>query len=111
MPKKFTTTRDVADVLSAASAGDFDALFADGIERWWDFVNERLDLGADELMIRLDLEDADFGAWYVWLVFSALQSPRALTLEEVLLPDYEANPASALALPQGREQVPFYVLA
>jgi hypothetical protein len=59
------TESDISQVLSAASEGDFDSIFEKESEGWWDFVRERVDLGADELMIRLDLEDPDSGTWFL----------------------------------------------
>jgi hypothetical protein len=111
MNKRFRTAADISHVLKAAREGDFDSLFGKDSEGWWDFVRERLDLGADELMIRLDLEDPDFGRWFLWLLFSVQENNRALVLEEVLIPDYEENPKAALQTPQGREQVPCFVLS
>lgn len=57
-------------------------------------------------MIRIDLEDDSFGPWYVWLLFNVQEHGSALSLESVLIPDYEMEPDTALATPQGREQVP-----
>ncbi|MGC1420097.1 MAG: hypothetical protein WA786_08265 [Acidimicrobiales bacterium] len=111
MAKRFTKAGDISHVLKAALEGDFASLFEEHLDDWWDFVKERLDLGADELMIRLDLEDPDFGEWFLWLLFSVEEETQALALEEVFVPDYEENPKAALETPLGREQVPYFVLS
>lgn len=111
MKKRFTTANDISQVLAAVREGNFDSIFGEESERWWEFVGDRLDLGADELMIRLDLEDPDFGRWFLWLVLSVDESSRALALEEVLIPDYETKPEAAIEIPQGREPVPYFVLS
>jgi hypothetical protein len=110
MQKRFTIASDVSQAIKAAQEGDFASLFENDADKWWVFVRERLDLGADELMIRIDLEDDSFGPWYVWLLFSAQNYGRAISFEGVLIPDYETEPDSALATPEGREQVPYFVL-
>jgi hypothetical protein len=91
--------------------GDFTSLFENDTESWWTFVRERLDLGADELMIRIDLEDDSVGPWYLWLLFSVPEHGSALSLEGVLIPDDENEPDAALPTPEGREQVPYFVLS
>jgi len=111
MKKRFSSASDISQVLAAASDGNFDSIFGEESERWWDFVRERLDLGADELMIRLELEDPDFRRWFLWLLFRVEEDSRALALEEVLVPDYEAKPEAAIEIPQGREQVPYFILS
>jgi hypothetical protein len=59
------TEGDISQVLRASSEGNFDSIFGKESAGWWDFVRERVDLGADELMIRLDLEDPDSGTWFL----------------------------------------------
>lgn len=111
MQKRLSIASGVSQAIKAAHEGDFESLFEDDTESWWAFVRERLDLGADELMLRIDLEDASLGRWYLWLLFSVQEYGTALALEEVLIPDYENEPDAALATPQGREQVPYFVLS
>lgn len=111
MQKRFSIASDVSQAIKAAHEGDFTALLEDDTERWWAFVRERFDLGADELMLRIDLEDASLGPWYIWLLFSIQEHGSALELEGVLIPDYENEPSAALATPEGREQVPYFVLS
>ena len=111
MQKRFSVAGGVSQAIKAAQEGDFTSLFENDTESWWDFVRERLDLGADELMIRIDLEDHSFGPWYAWLLFSVQELGSALSLEGVLIPDYENEPDAALATPEGREQVPYFVLS
>jgi len=102
---------DVTQLIRSASEGDFERLFGDGVSNWWSFVSERIDLGADELMIRLELEDTEFGEWWIWLVYGVEEHGRTLKFEELLIPDYENDPDSARSIPQGREQVPYFVLS
>jgi hypothetical protein len=105
------TESDISQVLRAASEGYFDSIFGKESEGWWDFVRERVDLGADELMIRLDLEEPDSGTWFLWLLFSVQENSLALTLEEFLIPDHETKPEAATEIPRGLEQVPYFVLS
>jgi hypothetical protein len=109
--KRFSFASDVSQAIQAAHEGDFTALLEDDAERWWAFARERIDLGAEELMVRVDLEDADFGLWFIWLLFSLQEHGSALALESVLIPDYENDPGAAQATPKGREQVPYFVLS
>jgi hypothetical protein len=111
MPKRFSIASDISRAITAAREGDFTSLLEKDTERWWAFVRERFDLGDDELMIRIDLEDDSFGPWFLWLLFSVQEHGSALALEEVLVPDYENEPGAALATPEGREQVPYFVLS
>jgi hypothetical protein len=111
MNKKIIVASDVSEMIQAASEGNFEIIFGDDVEDWWSFVRERLNLGTDELMIRLDLEDPVFGKWSIWLVFSVEVHGRALAFEEILIPDYENEPESAQAIPLGREKVPYFVLS
>jgi len=109
--ERFTIASGVSRAIKAAPEGDFASLFENDADSWWAFVRERLDLGADELMIRIDLEDDSFGPWYVWLLFSVQEHGRTLSLESVLIPDYENEPDAALATPEGRERVLYFVLS
>lgn len=111
MQNRFSIASGVSQAIKAAQEGDFASLFENSAESWWVFVRERLDLGADELMIRVDLDDDSFGPWYMWLLFSVEEHGSALSLEGVLIPDYENKPNTALATPEGREQVPYFVLS
>lgn len=111
MQKRFTIASGVARAIKAAQEGDFASLLESDTDSWWTFVRERLALGADELMIRIDLEDDSFGPWYVWLLFNVQEHGGARLLESVLIPDDEMEPDTALATPQGREQVPYFILS
>jgi hypothetical protein len=46
----------------------------------------------------------------MWLVFSVVDCGNALSLIKVSIPDPEGKPEAALAIPEGREQVPYFVL-
>jgi len=109
--KRFSVASDVSQAIRAAHEGDFAALLEDDAEKWWAFVKEQIDLGADELMLRIDLEDADIGQWFIWLRFTLQEHGRALALESVLIPDYENDPGAAQATPKGQEQVLYFVLS
>jgi hypothetical protein len=109
--KRFSIASDVSQAVKAAQEGGFASLFENDTENWWAFVRERLDLGAKKLMIRIDLEDASLTPWYLWLLFSAQEHGRALSLKGALVPDYENEPDAALETPKGREQVPYFVLS
>ena len=111
MQKRFSIASGVSGALKAAHEGDFSSLLESDTENWWAFVRERIDIGADELMIRIDLEDDSFGQWYLWLLFSVQEHGSTLALEGVLIPDYENEPGAALAIPKGREQTPYFVLS
>jgi hypothetical protein len=99
---------NIADALDAAHRGDIEPLMRDRTEDWWNFVRERLDLGADQLMIRIENDDPAFGSWYLWLVFEVVDQHSGIALMRILIPDYEAKPDSALVIPQGYEQVPYF---
>jgi hypothetical protein len=101
---------DISRAVREAREGDFTLLLGEDAERWWAFVDERLQMGSDELMIRIDLEDDLSGPWYMWLVLRVVDSGDALALERVCIPDLEGKPEAALAIPAGREQVPYFVL-
>ncbi|MHB2029643.1 MAG: hypothetical protein ACYCPT_12620, partial [Acidimicrobiales bacterium] len=73
MQKRFSMASGVSRAIKAAQEGDFASLFENDIDSWWNFVGERLDLGADELMIRIDLEDDSLGPWYMWILFSVVE--------------------------------------
>ena len=111
MAKRFTAAAEVSRAMQAAGEGDFASLFEGETDEWWAFVRERIDLGADELVIRIDFEDASFGPWCVWLSFSVQERGTALSLDDVFVPDYENHPEAALANPEGREQVPYFILS
>lgn len=108
MNKGLSGDDDISEYIRAAGDGRFDALFGERTDQWWDFVRERTTLGADELMIRIDVLDSEFGEWSLWLLFNVGERGATLTLEEILIPDYENVPVSALAIPRGKEQVPYF---
>ena len=65
-------------------------------------------MGANQLMLRIENEDPAFGPWYAWLVYEQADSGRSIPLMQILIPDYETKADSALAIPDGYEQVPYY---
>ena len=46
----------------------------------------------------------------MWLSFRVNERGTALSLEDVFVPDYENKPEAALAIPEGREQVPCFFI-
>lgn len=100
---------NISDALNGAKRGDFEALLGDRTEDWWNFVQERVDLGASQLMLRIEHEDSAFGFWYMWLVFEGDDQGSSVALTRILIPDYETKPDSALAIPKGYEHVPFFM--
>jgi hypothetical protein len=54
-------------------------------------------------MVRIDLHDESFGPWFLWLLFNVQDHGSALSLEDVLIPDYENDPEATLSTPKGRE--------
>ena len=111
MQERFSTPAGIAQAVNAAHDGDFTTLLGEDAETWWIFVRERIDLGANELMLRIDLVDDDLGPWYMWLLFFVQEHGNALALDAILIPEYENDPKAALATPAGREQVPYFVLS
>jgi hypothetical protein len=109
--KRFTIAGGLSKAIKAAQEGDFASLLESDTDSWWAFVRERFDLGTNELMIRIGLEDKSFGPWYLWLLFSVEEDRIALSLKGVLIPDYENEPDAGLAIPDGQEQVPYFVLS
>lgn len=110
VPKRFSSEMDISRAITEAGEGDFTLLLGEDAERWWAFVGERLQMGSDELMIRIDLEDDVSGPWFMWLVVSVVDCGNALALEQVCIPDLEAKPEATLVVPVGREQIPYFVL-
>ena len=111
MPERFNSASEVSQAIKAAQEGDFSVLLQDDSQMWWAFVRERLDLGADELMLRIDLEDVALGPWCIWLVVSVQEQGGSVALEAIFVPDYENDHEAALAMPEGQEQVPYFVLS
>jgi hypothetical protein len=108
MPKRRRGEQSVKSVLDAAKVGDFESLLGDGANAWWNFVVGRLELRVDQLMLRIEAEDPASGRWYLWLVYEVDESDNSIALAEVLVPDYENRPESALTTPEGYEQVPYF---
>lgn len=106
--KKGGRSGSFVNTLDAAEKGDFEPLLGDHTEDWWNFVRERLDLGAKQLMLRIESEDPAFGPWYSWLVYEEADGGSSIALTRIIIPDYETNADSALAVPDGYEQVPYY---
>jgi hypothetical protein len=55
--------RSFTEALDAAQKGDFEPLLGDCAEDWWDFVRERFELGTNQFMLRIEVEDRAFGPW------------------------------------------------
>ena len=96
----------VADLLDAAQRGDFGSLFGNDAEDWWSFVRERLELGADQLILRMDDH-----TWRLWVAYEVADSGRALAMVQMFIADYEKSPETrAVAIPEGYEEVPYFTL-
>jgi hypothetical protein len=100
--------RSFTEALGAAEKGDFEPLVGDCAEDWWEFVREHLQLGTDQFMLRIELEDPAFGPWYAWVVYEQVDRGSSIALTGLLIPDYTTNPEAALAIPRGYEQVPYF---
>jgi len=96
----------VKDLLDAALHGDFSSLFGDDGEVWWSFVRDRAELGADQVMLRVDT-----GTWCCWLVYEVVDNRSGIAMTQMLIPDYEKRPETAMAIPAGYEQVPYLTIA
>jgi hypothetical protein len=110
MQKRLHTEVAISRAIREARTGDFTYLLGEDAERWWAFVGDRIEMGSDELMIRIDLDDDSSGPWFMWLVLSVEDSGKSLSLKQVCIPDSEGNPEAALSVPVGREQIPYFVL-
>ena len=62
-------------------------------------------------MLRVDLNDDNFGPWCLWIILDVVDGSEELTLGQMLLPDYENKPHTAMAVPDGYEQVPYFAIA
>ena len=102
--------RRFAEAIAAAQEGDFEPLLGNCAEDWWEFVRERLELGANQFMLRIEMEDATFGPWYTWVVYEEVDRGSSIALTNLLIPDYATNPEAALAIPDGYEQVPYFAV-
>ena len=100
---------DFDRALQAALEGDIGLLLGDNADTWWSFVEERVMLGADQLMLRVDMEDESIGPWCIWVVLDVVDSDD-LTLGQIFMPDYENHPDTAMAIPDRYEQVPYFVV-
>ena len=102
--------RSFTKALDAAQKGDFEPLLGDCAEDWWEFVRERLELGTSQFMLRIEAQDPAYGPWYLWLVYEQVDRDSSLALTQLLIPDPATNPAAALAIPDGYEQVPYFAV-
>ena len=102
--------RSFTEAMDAAQKGDFGPLLGDCVEDWWEFVREHLELGTNQFMLRIEMEDPAFGPWYTWLVYEQVDRDSSLALTQLLIPDPATNPAAALAIPDGYEQVPYFAV-
>jgi hypothetical protein len=108
--KKGGRSGSFVTTLDAAEKGDFEPLLGGHTQDWWNYVRERLDRGATRLMLRIENEDPAFGRWYAWLVYEGDDSGKSIALTNILIPDYETKADSALAIPDGYEQTPYFAL-
>ena len=102
--------RSFTEAMDAAQKGDFGPLLGDCVEDWWEFVRERLELGTSQFMLRIEVEDPAFGPWCTWVVYEPVDRGSSLALTQLLIPDPATNPAAALAIPDGYEQVPYFAV-
>ena len=49
--------RSFTEALDAAQKGDFEPLLGDRAEDWREFVREQLELGTNQFMLRIEIED------------------------------------------------------
>ena len=97
---------ELTEALDAAQKGEVEPLLGD----WWEFVRERLELGTNQFMLRIEVEDRAFGPWYTWVVYEQVDRGSSIALTQLLIPDYATNPEAALAIPDGYEQVPYFAV-
>jgi hypothetical protein len=102
--------RSFTAALDAAQKGDFEPLLGDCAEDWWEFVREHIELGMNQFMLRIEIEDPAFGPWYTWIVYKQVDRGSSIALAQLLIPDYASNPQAALAIPDGYEQVPYFAV-
>ena len=100
--------RSFTEALGAAQKGNFEPLLGDCTEGWREFVRERLELGTNQFMLQVEVEDPTFGPWYTWLVYEQVDRGSSIALTQLLIPDYATNLKAALAIPDGYEQVPYF---
>ena len=106
-PNQPTQASTVVDAINQAYGGDFAPLLRDCEEDWQTFVRERIDLGADQLMIRIEMTD-EGRPWYAWLVCEVVSERSAIAISQVMVPQSESD--AALAIPEGYEQVPYFAI-
>jgi hypothetical protein len=102
--------RSFTGALDAAQKGDLEPLLGDCAEDWREFVRERLELGTNQFMLRIEVEDRAFGPWYTWVVYERVDRGSSIALTQLLIPDYATSPEAALAIPDGYEQVPYFAV-
>jgi hypothetical protein len=91
------------ELVNALGDMEFGKLFGPDEEEWWDFVRERIALGADQVGIRISFDDPDTGLWFLWAYFNVEND--TLTLDGVMLPkDADHN----LVTPTGYEMTPVF---
>ena len=102
--------RSFTEAMDAAQKGDFGPLLGDCVEDWWEFVRERLELGTSQFMLRIEAQDPAYGPWYLWHVNEQVERDRSHARTQLVIPDPATNPAAALAIPDGYEQVPYFAV-
>ena len=102
--------RSFTGALDAAQKGDLEPLLGDCAEDWREFVRERLELGTNQFMLRIEVEDRACGPWYTWVVYERVDRSSSIALTQLLIPDYATSPEAALAIPDGYEQVPYFAV-
>jgi hypothetical protein len=96
---------NVVDAINEAYRGDFAPLLRDCEADWQTFIRERIDLGADQLMIRIEMTD-EGRPWCAWLVCEVVSERSGIAISQVMVPQSETD--AALAIPEGYEQVPYF---
>jgi hypothetical protein len=109
-PRRGGGDRSFTEALDAAQKGDFEPLLGDRAEDWWEFVREHVELGTNQFMLRIEVQDPAFGPWCTWLVYEQAERGSSIALTQFLIPDYTTKPEAALAIPDGYEQVPYFAV-
>jgi hypothetical protein len=95
--------------LDAARAGDFGLLLGNEADAWWNFVLEHIQLGTNQLMLRIEFQDPALGPWCFWFVYEVVdRSDNSIALLSFMHPSDENSPEPSLVVPEGYEQVPYY---
>jgi len=96
---------DFDRALQAALEGDIGLLLGDNADTWWSFVEERVMLGADQLMLRVDMEDESIGPWCIWVVLDVVDSDD-LTLGRYSCPITRITQIPRWRFPTGMNRCP-----